>query len=234
MEGIKRVGCEFYHYHSGNGNGNENASVCSGAIKPSFPSVEILKFEHMGNWENGYVVDVDVVNSLSPRLQEIYMSNCPKLIGKLPKQLRSLKKLEIVGCPLLLSDSVRAPAINEFKIVNYGKFRPKRPADGFTNLQTSEIGISEWEELPRRLQKLIIRSCDSIEQVLEEGMLHTSRSTFLLLQSLRIEICQFSRPLRTDWSTHLWLYQIGVSSGCAIEIPPSISSTIGHHALWHL
>ncbi|RVX04559.1 putative disease resistance protein [Vitis vinifera] len=131
-----------------------------------------------------------------PHLQKLCINECPKLIGKLPKQLRSLKKLEIIDCELLLG-SLRAPQIREWKMSYHGKFRLKRPACGFTNLQTSEIEIShisQWEELPPRIQILTIRECDSIEWVLEEGMLQ--RST-CLLQHLHITSCRFSRPLHS-------------------------------------
>ncbi|RVW24189.1 putative disease resistance RPP13-like protein 1 [Vitis vinifera] len=94
-----------------------------------------------------------------PSLQKLCINECPKLIGKLPKQLRSLKKLEIIDCELLLG-SLRAPQIREWKMSYHGKFRLKRTACGFTNLQTSEIEIShisQWEELPPRIQILTIR-----------------------------------------------------------------------------
>ncbi|RVX04508.1 Retrovirus-related Pol polyprotein from transposon TNT 1-94 [Vitis vinifera] len=85
-----------------------------------------------------------------PRLQELCINECPKLTGKLPKQLRSLKKLVIIGCELLVG-SLQAPQIRGWKMSYHGKFRLKRPACGFTDLETSEIeisDISQFEELP--------------------------------------------------------------------------------------
>ncbi|XP_019079095.1 putative disease resistance RPP13-like protein 1 [Vitis vinifera] len=183
MKGVKMVGSEFY--------GNASSS---NTIKPSFPSLQTLRFERMYNWEKWLCCGCR--RGEFPRLQKLCINECPKLIGKLPKQLRSLKKLEIIDCELLLG-SLRAPRIREWKMSYHGKFRLKRTACGFTNLQTSEIEIShisQWEELPPRIQILTIRECDSIEWVLEEGMLQ--RST-CLLQHLHITSCRFSRPLHS-------------------------------------
>ena len=183
MDGVERVGSEFYHY------GN---SYSFNTIKPYFSSLQTLQFADMTNWEKWLCCGCR--RGEFPRLEELYIYKCPKLIGKLPKQLRSLKKLQIEGCGSLVA-SLRAPEIRELRTKDHGvKFRLKRPASGFTNrLQTSEMeisDISEWEELPPQLQRLHIRECDSIEWVLEEGMVHTS-----LLQSLNIKSCGFSRPL---------------------------------------
>ena len=185
MKGVERVGSEFYHY------GN---AYSSNTIKPYFSSLQTLRFSYMYNWEKWSCCGCR--RGEFPRLEELKITNCPKLIGILPKQLRSLKKLQIVGCGSLVA-SLRALEIRELITMEHGKFRLKRPASGFTNLlQTSrkEISdISEWEELPPQLQKLHIRECDSIEWVFEEGMVHTS--TCCLLQSLNITSCGFSIPL---------------------------------------
>ena len=170
-----------------------NASS-SNTIKPSFPSLQTLRFGKMYNWEKWLCCGCR--RGELPRLQELCINECPKLTGKLPKQLRSLKKLVIIGCELLVG-SLQAPQIRGWKMSYHGKFRLKRPACGFTDLETSEIeisDISQFEELPPRIQMLIIRECDSIEWVLEEGMLQ--RST-CLLQHLCITSCRFSRPLQS-------------------------------------
>ncbi|WKA00306.1 hypothetical protein VitviT2T_018674 [Vitis vinifera] len=183
MKGVKMVGSEFY--------GNASSS---NTTKPSFPSLQTLRFEKMYNWEKWLCCGCR--RGEFPRLQKLCINECPKLTGKLPKQLRSLKKLVIIRSELLVG-SLRAPQIREWRMSNHGKFRLKRPACGFTNLQTSEIeisDISQWEEMPPRIQMLTIRECDSIEWVLEEGILQ--RST-CLLQHLRITSCRFSRPLHS-------------------------------------
>ncbi|WKA00307.1 hypothetical protein VitviT2T_018675 [Vitis vinifera] len=183
MKGVKMVGSEFY--------GNASSS---NTIKPSFPSLQTLRFERMYNWEKWLCCGCR--RGEFPRLQQLCINECPKLTGKLPKQLRSLKKLEISSSELVVG-SLRAPQIRERKMGYHGKFRLKKPAGGFTDLQTSEIqisDISQLEELPPRIQTLRIRECDSIEWVLEEGMLQGSTC---LLQHLHITSCRFSRPLHS-------------------------------------
>ena len=182
MKGVERVGSEFYHY------GN---AYSSNTIKPYFSSLQTLQFDHMTNWEKWLCCGCR--RGEFPRLEKLHISKCPKLTGKLPKQLRSLKKLKIIGCRSLVA-SLRAPEICELRTENHGNFRLKRPARGFTNLLRQEISdISEWKEFPPQLQGLQIKECDSIEWVFEEGMVHTS--TCCLLRSLHITSCGFSRPL---------------------------------------
>ena len=121
------MGSEFYHY--------ENA-YSSNKTKPCFPSLQTLSFYLMPNWKKWLCCGCR--RGEFPRLQELYIGSCPKLVGKLPKQLRSLKKLQIVECPQLLVASLRAPAINELKMVDCGKLQLKRPASGCNQLTSQE------------------------------------------------------------------------------------------------
>ncbi|KAL6329325.1 hypothetical protein AAG906_016217 [Vitis piasezkii] len=131
-----------------------------------------------------------------PHLQELYIRYCHKLTGKLPKQLPSLKILEIVGCPELLVASLGIPTIRELKMLNCGKVLLREPACGLIDLQMLEVeisDISQWTELPPGLLKLSISECNSLEYLLEERMLQTKAC---FLQDLAISHCSFSRPLR--------------------------------------
>ncbi|RVX04599.1 putative disease resistance RPP13-like protein 1 [Vitis vinifera] len=130
-----------------------------------------------------------------PRLQELYIKKCPKLTGKLPKQLRSLKKLEIVGCPQLLVASLKVPAISELTMVDCGKLQLKRPTSGFTALQTSHVkisNISQWKQLPVGVHRLSITECDSVETLIEEEPV---QSKTCLFRYLEITYCCLSRSL---------------------------------------
>ncbi|RVW24157.1 putative disease resistance RPP13-like protein 1 [Vitis vinifera] len=185
MNGIERVGSEFYHY------GNASSSI---AVKPSFPSLQTLRFEQMDNWEKWLCCGCR--RGEFPRLQELYIILCPKLTGKLPKQLRSLKKLEIVGCPQLLVPSHRVPAISKLTMVDCGKLQLKRPASGFTSLQFSLVkisNISQWKQLPVGVHRLSITECDSLETLIEEEPL---QSKTCVLKVLEIRYCCLSRSLR--------------------------------------
>ncbi|KAH7576039.1 hypothetical protein JRO89_XS02G0280900 [Xanthoceras sorbifolium] len=79
MSAIKRVGQEFYGI---------------GCATP-FPKLEIITLKQMNEWaewEDGEL----------PQLRELTIIECPKLQGRLPKHLPSLKKLFIYGCDQLL------------------------------------------------------------------------------------------------------------------------------------
>ncbi|RVW24182.1 putative disease resistance RPP13-like protein 1 [Vitis vinifera] len=96
-----------------------NASS-SNTIKPSFPSLQTLRFGKMYNWEKWLCCGCR--RGEFPRLQELCINECPKLTGKLPKQLRSLKKLVIIGCELLVG-SLQAPQIRGWKMSKLQKLK---------------------------------------------------------------------------------------------------------------
>ncbi|KAL5789191.1 hypothetical protein ACOSQ2_004079 [Xanthoceras sorbifolium] len=79
MSAIKTVGQEFY------------GNCCA----TPFPKLEIITLKQMNEWaewEDGEL----------PQLRELTIIECPKLQGRLPKHLPSLKKLFIYGCDQLL------------------------------------------------------------------------------------------------------------------------------------
>ncbi|XP_059597039.1 putative disease resistance RPP13-like protein 1 isoform X2 [Vitis vinifera] len=179
LKGVERVGREFY--------GDASSSIAS---KPSFPFLQTLRFDRMDNWEQWLCCGCEF-----HRLQELYIKKCPKLTGKLPEELPSLKKLEIDGCRGLLVASLQVPAIRELKMVGFGELQLKRPASGFTALQTSHIEISnvpQWRQLPLEPHELTITNLDAVESLLEEGIPQTHPS---VMHDLKIRGCYFSRPL---------------------------------------
>ncbi|CBI23750.3 unnamed protein product, partial [Vitis vinifera] len=105
-----------------------------------------------------------------PHLQELYIRYCPKLTGKLPKQLPSLKILEIVGCPELLVASLGIPTIRELKLLNCGKVLLREPAYGLIDLQMLErLSLKDCPELlfqreglPSNLSELEIGNCSKL------------------------------------------------------------------------
>ncbi|RVX04598.1 Exocyst complex component SEC6 [Vitis vinifera] len=130
----------------------------------SLPSHPYKTFEWMDNWKKWLCCGCR--RGEFPRLQELYMRHCPKLTGKLPKQLRSLKKLEIVGCPQLLVPSLKVPAISK---------------------------LTMWKQLPVGVHSLSITECDSVETLIEEEPL---QSKTCVLKDLQITNCCLSRSLR--------------------------------------
>ena len=179
MKGVERVGSEFYE--------DASSSITS---KPSFPFLQTLRFEHMYNWKKWLCCGCEF-----RRLRELYLIRCPKLTGKLPEELPSLKKLEIEGCWGLLVASLQVPAIRELKMLGFGELQLKRQASGFAALQTSDIeilNVCQWKQLPLEPHRLTIRGLHAVESLLEEGILQTHTSP---MQDLKIWGCYFSRPL---------------------------------------
>ncbi|KAL6311934.1 hypothetical protein AAG906_025678 [Vitis piasezkii] len=178
MTGIEKVGSEFYR-----------GASSSNTIKPYFRSLQTLRFEYMYEWEKW--LRCGCRPGEFPRLRELYIIHCPKLTGKLPKQFRCLKNLVIKGCPQLLVASLKVPAISELTMWKFGELRLRRPASGFTALQTSDIEISDVSQslekcdLSSTLQSLGISYCNKVEFLLPELL----RCHHPFLQKLWIFYC---------------------------------------------
>ena len=137
---------------------------------PSFVSLKALSFQRMPKWKEWLCLGGQ--GGEFPRLKRLYIRNCPKLTGDLPVHLPLLTKLEIEGCGQLVAPLPRVPAIRE--------------------LTTRSCNILQWKELPPLLQYLSIENFNSLESLLEEGMLQSNSC----LQELRIMNFSFSRTLR--------------------------------------
>ncbi|EOX96605.1 LRR and NB-ARC domains-containing disease resistance protein, putative [Theobroma cacao] len=104
MNEVQNVDFEFYG----------NAFI---SFKP-FPSLEILWFQHMLQWENWFSphrANGDAGKEF-PQLHELLIEDCPKLIGKLPSFLFSLLKLTVRNCPILEGLSTGLPSLCELSI----------------------------------------------------------------------------------------------------------------------
>ena len=75
----------------------------------SFKSLERLEFFNMSQWEKW---DCQAVTGAFPRLQELSITNCPKLKGQLPQKLVPLEILQIEDCEQLEASSPRALYLN--------------------------------------------------------------------------------------------------------------------------
>ncbi|KAI9127425.1 hypothetical protein K1719_001984 [Acacia pycnantha] len=136
-----------------------------------FPSLEILWFTKMTSWEHWHSTDMEAF----PKLRQLRISNCKKLIGNLPCQLLSMETLEIENCPSLSSCIPRCQKLQN--LVTNGKVNV----------------VWQEHELPPSLCNLEITGCRMLESMLEALSKHSH------LQQLTISHCSnVSTPM-----THL-------------------------------
>ena len=82
-----------------------------GNTSSSFPSLETLSFTDMTEW-----AEWQCMTGAFPRLQSLWVMNCPKLKGHLPEQLPHLKNLTIYNCEQLGASTPRAVEIEGVKM----------------------------------------------------------------------------------------------------------------------
>ncbi|KAK8665366.1 hypothetical protein V6N13_005535 [Hibiscus sabdariffa] len=153
FSGVVRVGDELY--------GNGHTSTIP------FGSLEILSFEKMSEWEEWSCSD-----GAFPLLQELRLSSCPKLTKSLPKDLLSLKKLEIRRCGNLEGVLPRAPSVCKL-VLNGCDALQLEPLPHV--LRELEVGGSSMNDsmLEQKLQqctrldKLTMRDCSDIRSLPE-------------------------------------------------------------------
>ncbi|KAH0747045.1 hypothetical protein KY285_008702 [Solanum tuberosum] len=87
------------------------------STKP-FNSVEKLEFAEMPEWKQWHVLG----KGEFPVLEELRLTGCPKLIGKLPENLSSLTRLIISNCPeLSLETPIRLSNLKEIQVAGCPK-----------------------------------------------------------------------------------------------------------------
>lgn len=154
---LASVGPEFYGVDSFEG-------------KQPFPSLEILTFYSMPAWEK-WIHEVDHKSLRAfPRLRELHLEECPKLVDNLPSYLLSLTNLTMRYCKQLESSLPRAPSMHLFHIDNCWKLEFLEQLNGFhQSLESLEIHNCCLKSFPLdlfpKLKSLVIWSCENLESL---------------------------------------------------------------------
>ncbi|CAK7329182.1 unnamed protein product [Dovyalis caffra] len=167
----------------------EGMDKLRGIVVVNFPSLETLYIGDMLEWEQWYGSDglnEEPAGGKFPKLVELTLQNCPKLIGKLPRCLPSLKKLHISRCPQLTNLPEMLPSLHEVTF---------RMVPNFTSLTTLEIsGISGLVVLPEAflealvaLEDLKIEECRELKYLWQDGV---DVDKLANLKSLSIFLCK--------------------------------------------
>ncbi|XP_049353739.1 putative disease resistance RPP13-like protein 1 [Solanum verrucosum] len=135
MHGITEVTEEFYG---------------SSSSKKPFNCLEKLEFEDMPEWKQWHVLGIGEF----PKLEKLSIANCPKLMGKLPENLCSLKELSISRCPELnLETPIQLPSLKRFEVIG-------SPKVGVL-FDEGQLFTSQLEGM-KKIEGLFISDCNSL------------------------------------------------------------------------
>jgi hypothetical protein len=167
---VVTVGCEFY--------GNNSSMKPFGALK-------VLRFEQALKWEKWSSLGAENEDGAFLQLEELYIYNCPKLVGGLPCHFPSLTKLEIRESPLLGASLPRAHDIcqlnltrcNEDLVKNLPNKLQVLKVGGFDAVDSLAMGIMESSY---SLQELEISNCTSLVSLQALPMLSSLKTLYLI------------------------------------------------------
>ncbi|KAG6631315.1 hypothetical protein CIPAW_13G083000 [Carya illinoinensis] len=127
---------------------------------PTFISLETLYFDDMWAWEN-WISYGDF-----PQLRQLYIQNCPKLLGKLPNHLPLLEKVVINGCWNLVVTISSFPQVCQLEI-EQSKGVICRSKIHFSSL--SFKCLSTISEFTRQIEGLTMEGLTSVEDLTIDG-----------------------------------------------------------------
>ncbi|KAJ9685336.1 hypothetical protein PVL29_017386 [Vitis rotundifolia] len=169
MSDIRSIDVEFY-----------------GAVTQPFPSLEFLKFENMPKWKDWFFPNAVEGVELFPRLRDLTIRKCSKLVTQLPDCLPSLVKLDISKCRNLAVSFSRFASLGELNIEECKDMvlRSGVVADSgdqltsrwvCSGLESAVIGRCDWlvslddQRLPCNLKMLKIADCVNLKS-LQNGL----------------------------------------------------------------
>ncbi|XVF73596.1 hypothetical protein PTKIN_Ptkin12aG0215000 [Pterospermum kingtungense] len=140
----------------------------------AFPSLEFLRFENMTKWEE-WISPAGNAEVFS-RLRELVLHDCPKLVGRLPRTLGSLVKLDVQKCPKLISSPLSYSCLGELTIEDSSDviLRSMIDQSSITKLKIKRISnlTCLTEELTKamvKLEVLEIEDCSELRCLWRHG-----------------------------------------------------------------
>ncbi|CAI0473610.1 unnamed protein product [Linum tenue] len=169
MNKVKEIGGEFY--------GN---NICTGSSLPCvFPALETLCIEDMPEWEKW-----SCPTECFPKLVELTIGNCPKLIGNLPNSLPCLQRLNIRGCQQMADLPETLASLSALSITECNKLilRNGTSMESLTTLRITKI--LKLVNLQESLEFLRLNRCPKLEKF--PDVLHNLTH----LKTLEFQNCQ--------------------------------------------
>ncbi|KAB2063257.1 hypothetical protein ES319_A10G204700v1 [Gossypium barbadense] len=178
LESVTSVGDEFF---------GENTKI-------AFPSLEILEFFNMPEWENWNFFEVDKEARKFPKLRELLIQSCPSLLGSIPEYLPSLEKLTIRDCKKMIISIQGFPMLSEIEIhrcheVVYKGFANDSSLErvSFSCIPKFTCAVECMRLRPIKVQSLEIDDCEELFSFRENNWRCLTQS--MSLGILRISTC---------------------------------------------
>ncbi|KAL5735594.1 hypothetical protein ACOSQ2_030382 [Xanthoceras sorbifolium] len=166
-----------------------------------FQSLKTLCFKDLSEWKNWEPNKENKYVDAFSCLQELSIVNCPKLVGRLPDRLPSLKKLVIGNCKQLVVSFSSIPMLCELEIDGCKELACNSPVD-FNSLKSMNLAdISEFGNWLRQANfmqiesvQLKIMGCEQLKNLwqLNETFLQEpprGLQSFISITKLWIENC---------------------------------------------
>ncbi|KAL4598138.1 hypothetical protein ACB092_11G038300, partial [Castanea dentata] len=160
---VQTIGPEFYG---------------EGCVKP-FQLLEQLHFEDMQEWQDW--IPCGVEHEKLPCLRELYISQCPKLRGKLPHHFPSLEKFSISNCEQLVVSIPSLPMLRELQIVGCKEVVSKNIEElcFVESITFSILGLKslskEFMKGLAKVKNLKLDDCNELTSLWQDGLISLVR-----------------------------------------------------------
>ncbi|XP_030949993.1 putative disease resistance protein At3g14460 [Quercus lobata] len=159
MSKVQTIGPEFYG---------------EGCLTP-FRFLEKLHFEDMQEWQDWIPCGVEYGDF--PCLRELFISQCPKLQGKLPNHLSSLENFSIKYCEQLVISIPSLPILQELEIVGCKEVVSKNKED-LCLLKSIIFSIPGLKSLTKefmeglgKVKNLKVIDCDELTSLWQDSLM---------------------------------------------------------------